>query len=57
MNLQPKTEMVLSGSLLTAPFWVDVFAMVNQVASTIAVMTGAIVGIHAVYRIWKNRNK
>ncbi|HEX9465660.1 MAG TPA: hypothetical protein VGB82_23915 [Alphaproteobacteria bacterium] len=50
-----KAEAVLGGGLMTTPGWVVVFQDISLIASTLAAVCGAIVGLHAVWRLWKRR--
>jgi len=56
-HLSIRTEATLGAGLMTTPFWVSLLNNIGWVASIIAAVCGAIVGIHAVWRIWSNRKK
>lgn len=56
-HLSVRTEATLSAGLLSTPFWVSLLNNIGWLASIIAAVCGAIVGVHAVWRIWKNRQK
>lgn len=49
-----KVEAGVSAGLLTTPLWVIILNDVSWVAGVVASICGAIVGLHAVYRILKN---
>lgn len=50
---QAKMEAGIGAALITTPFWVWLLQTTGLIASTIAAVCGAIVGIHAVWRLWK----
>lgn len=50
-----KAEALVGGALVTTPVWALVLHEVSLIASTVAAVCGAIVGLHAVYRLWKRR--
>lgn len=52
-----KAEAAVSAVLMATPWWVSIIAEVNTIASAVAAICGAVVGIHAVYRIWKHNRK
>jgi hypothetical protein len=53
--IDPRLQATASVPLITAPWWVDVLQNVSLVGSTIAAVCGAIVGLHAVVRLWRKR--
>lgn len=52
---QVKLEAVVGAGLVTTPVWASFLQNVSLIASTIAAITGAIIGLHAVWRLWKRR--
>lgn len=54
---QLKTQVVLGGGLVSTPWWASTLETVNLVASTIAVVCGAIIGLHGVWKLWKHYQK
>ena len=50
-----KAEAIVGGALVTTPVWALALHEVSLVASTVAAVCGAVVGLHAVYRLWKRR--
>lgn len=54
-NASPKVQIAVGGGLMTTPGWVMLFQNISIVASTIAAVCGAILGIAGVYRMWRRR--
>jgi hypothetical protein len=50
---QAKLEAIGGGALMTTPVWAMLLHDISLWASTIAAVCGAILGIHAVYRLWR----
>lgn len=50
---QAKIEAGVGVGLMSTPLWAMILQDISLVASTIAAVTGAIVGLHAVYRLWR----
>jgi hypothetical protein len=48
-----KAEAMIGGALMTTPAWAVILNDVNIVASAVAAICGAVIGIHAVWRLWK----
>lgn len=48
-----KAEAALGGVLFITPLWVTVVQDVSMIAGMIAAVAGAIIGVHAVYRLWR----
>lgn len=48
---QAKAQMVLGSALVTTPIWISIFQNVSLVATTIAAVTGAIIGINGVCKL------
>jgi hypothetical protein len=46
-------EGAISVALMTAPAWVRLLIEVNLVASTVAAVCGALIGLHTIWKIWK----
>lgn len=46
---------VVSFGLMTAPWWFDLVHAVNEVAATVSVVCGAIVGLAAVYHLFRGK--
>ena len=44
-------ELALGGTLMTTPIWAAVLHDVSLIASGIAAVCGAIIGVHAVWRL------
>lgn len=57
VQVQAKVEAVIGAGLFAAPLWVGWIGTVSMVASMIAACCGALVGIHAVWRIWRRRKR
>lgn len=55
--MEPWKEATVGGALFTTPAWVIFLNETSLIASTIAAICGAIVGIHAVYRLIKRRRE
>lgn len=51
--MDPRIEIAGGSALMAAPWWAAALQDVSLVTSTVAAVCGAVVGIHAVYRIWK----
>ncbi len=47
-----KSELIVGSVLMTTPLWVTLLREADLIASTIAAVCGAIIGIHAVYRLY-----
>jgi membrane protein YdbS with pleckstrin-like domain len=52
-----RTEAIGGAVLMTAPFWQIVLQDVSIVASAITTVCGAVLGLHAVYRLWRHRKE
>jgi hypothetical protein len=52
---QAKVEAIAGLSLMTTPLWVIWLQDASLIASAVASICGAIIGIHAVWRLWKRR--
>lgn len=48
---QAKAQVVLGSALAATPWWASAVETVNYTASTIAVVCGALIGVHGVMRI------
>lgn len=48
-----KIDAMISSALITTPVWNYYLQYVNEFFSLIAAICGTIVGVHAVYRMWK----
>ncbi len=57
VQVQAKVEAVIGAGLLATPLWAGWIGTVSMVASMVAAVCGALVGIHAVCRIWRRRKK
>lgn len=55
--LQAKAELALGGGLVTTPLWAILLRDISLIASTIAAVCGAIVGVHAVYRLKRHKRE
>lgn len=51
------TNAILSAGLLSTPIWIMVLREVSLIASTVAAICGAIIGVITVYRLIKRREK
>lgn len=56
-EIQPKVQAAIGAGLMSTPLWVNVLQTASLIASTIAAICGAIVGIHAVIRICRGKKK
>jgi hypothetical protein len=54
-NAPPKVQVAVGGGLMTTPGWVILFQNISVIASAIAAVCGAILGISGVYRMWRQR--
>lgn len=54
---QAKFEVVLGGGLVGTPWWATWMESISFGASMVAAVCGAIVGLHAVYRLIKRRQQ
>jgi hypothetical protein len=54
---QAKAEVVVGGVLFATPLWSIVLQDVSLIASTVATICGAIVGVHAVWRLKRRTGK
>ena len=54
---QAKVEATVGGILVTTPLWATLIQDVSMVASMIAAVCGAIIGIHAVCRLIRRHRK
>ncbi len=50
-------EAALGAGLMTTPLWALVLHDVSMLASTVAAICGAIIGVHAVLRLWRQRRQ
>ena len=57
MTMQTRIEAAVAGVLIPAPWWQVALADVSQWASAIAAVTGAIIGVHTVWRLVKRHRK
>lgn len=48
-----KVDAVIGTTLVTMPVWNYYLQFVNEIASMVAALCGAIVGLHAVYRLYE----
>lgn len=55
--MDPRAQATLGGVLVTNPWWIDVFSYIAQGASWIAAICGAVIGIHGVLKIIRERRK
>lgn len=44
-------QVALGGALVATPWWASAMEIINYSASTVAVICGALIGIHGVFRI------
>lgn len=54
---QAKVEATVGGILITTPVWATLIQDISMVASMIAAVCGAIIGIHAVWRLVRRHRK
>jgi len=54
---QMKAEAAFGSALATTPLWVLILNDISLVAGAIAAVCGAIVGLYAVWRIWKRSRR
>jgi hypothetical protein len=55
MNLGPRSELALSGALMTAPVWVNWIYYADIVFSAIAAFCGAVLGVYALWHKFSRR--
>ena len=54
---QAKAEAVVGGVLITTPLWATLIQDISMVASMIAAVCGAIIGVHAVWRLIRRHRR
>ena len=54
---QAKAEAAVGGVLITTPLWATLIQDISMIASAIAAVCGAIIGIHAVWRLVRRHRK
>lgn len=52
-RLTAKLELGLGAALVPTPLWVMLVQDVSMIAGMVAAVCGAIIGVHAVIRLWK----
>lgn len=53
-----KVTLAVAGTVGTSPWWADWLDVVHQFGSTVAVVTGAVIGVITLYRmIWGRKDK
>lgn len=57
MSQDPLDQAVLGVLISSAPWWAEIFHALSSVAAFVCVMTGAIIGLHGVYRIFRPRRQ
>lgn len=57
MTMEPKAGIAIGGFLVATPIWSEIFSFVHSAATLIAVVCGAVVGLHSVWLIWKKHKK
>lgn len=55
-KLSPVPQLALGAGLMATPAWVQWAQNVSIIAGAVAAVCGAIVGIHAVWRLWRRRH-
>ena len=50
---QTKLDAAVGGGLMTTPLWALLLHDISTIASAIAAVCGAILGVNAVYRLWR----
>lgn len=53
--MDPRIQTAVGAGLVTTPFWVDLLQAMSLVAGTIAAITGAILGVHGVWKMIRGR--
>lgn len=53
----PTFQGTIAATLVTSHFWADAIQIVSTTATLIATMTGAIIGVVTVYRMFKQGRK
>lgn len=53
----PKTQIVASIGLVSSPWWTDWLSTVSLVSGTVAAVTGAILGVYGVYKIFVKKEE
>ena len=54
---QAKVEATVGGILIATPLWAVLIQDISMIASAIAAVCGAIIGIHAVWRLARRSRK
>jgi len=54
-NVSPNAQAMLGATLVTTPGWAMALQNISLIASTIAAICGAVVGLHAVWRICRKK--
>ena len=54
---QAKVEAAVGGILMATPLWAVLIQDISMIASAIAAVCGAIIGIHAVWRLVRRSRK
>ena len=54
---QAKVEAAVGGILVATPLWATLIQDISMIASAIAAVCGAIIGIHAVWRLVRRSRK
>jgi hypothetical protein len=54
---QAKVEATVGGILIATPLWAVLIQDISMIASAIAAVCGAIIGIHAVWRLVRRSRK
>lgn len=54
-SAQAKLQIIAGSALAGTPIWVIMLQDVSLIAGAVAAICGAIVGVHGVYRLWRNR--
>lgn len=51
----PGVQTTLGGALVTSPWWVEFVNYISLIAGAVSMVTGAIIGVYGVYRIFKGK--
>ncbi len=49
--VQAKLQIGLGGALVATPWWTELFTNIHLIFGAVAAVCGAIVGVHAVWRV------
>lgn len=53
----PTTQCGLAACLMTSHFWAEALAVLSVTAQLVATVSGAIIGLITLYRMWRNHKQ